>query len=39
MYTVEQTVAYHVMVNSVSEKSEWIRAAISLFVKVVKLYM
>ena len=33
IYIVEQIVAYHVMLNSFSEKSEWIRAAISQFVK------
>ena len=31
-------VAYHVMLNAVSEKCEWIRAAISQFVKVVERY-
>ena len=32
-------VAYHVMLNAVSAKSEWIKAAISQFVKVVERYM
>ena len=31
--------AYHVMLTSDSEKSEWIEVAISQFVKVVERYM
>ena len=33
------TVAYHVMLNSVSERSEWIKAAISQLVEVIERYM
>ena len=33
------TVAYHVILNSVSEKSEWIKAALVHFVEVVERCM